>query len=1223
MTTMLPPPFRPDDPRHDGHHGQGGDTRTAPGRTTDRPGDRLDETGRPDARGRDIVAERLTVDKGTVHLTGIQALVRTVRDRALADRARGLKTASFISGYEGSPLGGYDLELARRKDLLAPLGVVHLPAVNEELGATSVSGSQLAAGAGTLREGVDGVVGYWYGKAPGLDRSVDALRHANLAGTSPTGGAVAIVGDDPFAKSSTVPSSSERLLADIGMPVLVPADSAEVVKLGIHAAWMSRESGLWTALRVTAAVADGSSTVILDGPPVAPAPPADGHSPSARTLGATLHELEASRVGVRLERARAYARDRGLNRVLHEGESDRLGIVCAGAPALAVEEALRDLGSPDGVRVLRLGMTWPLDSEQIADFAAGLDSIIVVEDKGTFLLESVQAALYESEHRPRLEPARDVAAALPPVLGRLGISHEAPAPAPIRRKALPLSVPARTPHFCSGCPHNASTRVTGDSLVGAGIGCHAMVLLMDETRVGDVTGTTQMGGEGAHWIGMSPFVRERHLVQNLGDGTFFHSGSLAVRALVASGVDVTLKLLHNGTVAMTGGQDPVGQMPLPGILDLLRAEGVGRIVVTTDDVARTRKELGGSLRTRLGAKAVEIRDRADLADVQRELAEESGVTVLVHDQSCATELRRARKRGKAPTPTKRIVINERICEGCGDCGEKSGCLSVQPVDTEFGRKTRIDQTTCNLDYSCIQGDCPAFTEVTVDPEEGSRAGSADAGARVPSLYDADLPDPPPVHLGAGRSWNVRVTGVGGTGVVMLAAVIAAAAREDGRHVRGVDMTGLAQKGGAVVSDVRITDGAVEQSGLVPAGAADLLLACDGLTSADPANLAVIGASRTTAVVSSTSTPTGVMCTDVRAERPDGVALAGAIGRSAARAVTADAAAVARGLFGDATVQTTLLLGAAVQAGALPISPAAVENALRSNGIAVGANIQAFRRGRQLVAAPEAVAAALRNATPGASRDTSSGAATDAAGAPAWSLRLVDDVLGSPVEGGLPVELPSDLRHSIALRVAELRDWGDESDARGYLDDLAVLAGAERAIAPRGTTLLRAAAFGLHKLTAYKDEYEVARLALDTGFLDGVAGEYGDGADVAFLLHPPFLRALGMDRKLRMGAAARPALRALTKAKRLRGTALDPFGRTSARRFERELRDAYRTRLLGFAAEMNGEADDVAKQKLLSDATALAALADSVRGYEDVKERSAAPLLTALGMTAEGWPEKPE
>lgn len=1191
MTTMLPPPFRPgaDDPRA-----------LRPAAPDDSPA-----AGAPGAPG-DIVEARLTADRGAVHLTGIQALVRTIRDRAVADRARGLRTASFISGYEGSPLGGFDLELGRRSDLLEPLDVVHLPAVNEELGATAVSGSQLAAATGTLREGVDGVVGYWYGKAPGLDRSVDALRHANLAGTSATGGAVAIVGDDPFAKSSTVPSSSERLLADLGMPVLVPADSAEVVKLGIHAAWMSRESGLWTALRITANVADGSSTVVLDGPPVAPAPPADGHVPDARTLGATLHALEASRTGARLDRARAYARDRGLNRVLHDGAGDRVGVVCAGAPALAVEEALRDLGSPGGVRVLRLGMTWPLDDELLADFAAGLDEIIVVEDKGTFLLESVRSALYATALRPRLSPATTPATALPAALARAGIPHDAPAPPARPRAPLPLSVPARTPHFCSGCPHNASTRVTGDSLVGAGIGCHAMVLLMDEKRVGTVTGTTQMGGEGAHWIGMSPFVRERHLVQNLGDGTFFHSGSLAVRALVAAGVDVTLKLLHNGTVAMTGGQDPVGQVPLAGILRMLRAEGVGRIVVTTDNVARTRRELG-VVRSRVGRGAVEVRDRADLADVQRELAAESGVTVLVHDQSCATELRRARKRGQAPTPDVRVVINERICEGCGDCGEKSGCLSVQPVDTEFGRKTRIDQTTCNLDYSCIAGDCPAFAEVTVDSGASAARGSA-----VPPLDDADLPAPPPVRPDAAGGWNVRITGVGGTGVVMLAAVIAAAARGDGRHVRGVDMTGLAQKGGAVVSDVRITDGPRQQSGLVPDGAADLLLALDGLTTADPKNLAVIGPGRTTAVINSAATPTGVMCTDVRADRPDGVALAGAIGAAAARAVTADALGLTRALFGDATTHPTLLLGAAVQAGALPVTPASVERALRANGVAVEANIRAFRRGRQLVAAPEAVEAALAKVHGGGRgrRASSRGAGTGTPAAPDWALRMTDDALGA-------ADLPDDLRESIALRAAELKAWGDAADARGYLDDLAVIARAERRVTPGGTALLRAAAFGLHKLTACKDEYEVARLALDTGFLEGVAEEYGDGADVRFLLHPPVLRAIGWDRKIRFGAGGRVALRALARAKRLRGTVFDPFGHTAARRLDRRLRDAYRERLLDLSGRIlaggHGDGHDDGGHALLAEATGLAAMADGVRGYEEVRARSAAPLLAALGL----------
>ena len=1206
--------------------------------------DDLPRTGQADA-GSFSLSDRYTRESGTVYLTGIQALVRTVRDRARLDRRQNLLTASLVSGYEGSPLAGYDLELAKRAKFLDPYDIVHRPALNEEAGATAVMGSQLARRTGTLRATANtggaplqGVVGYWYGKSPGLDRATDALRHANLIGTDPNGGAVVMVGDDPGAKSSTVPCASELALADLYMPTLYPADSQDVLDFGVHAALLSRTSGLLSAMKISSHVADASSTAIVDPDRILPVYGDLGtspHVPSGQLLGSSLMELEQNQLTIRIPRALEYARLNRINRIVQRTADDRIGIVAAGKTYLDVRESLRRLGLDDdelarrGIRILKLGMVYPLERTILDEFMSGLDEVIVVEEKRDFIETMIREIHFR---RPDVANVvgkthedgstlfsrfgeLDVDSVTRGLAQRLGKVHAISSAQawldgpgrPRGRIALPLAT-TRTPYFCSGCPHNSSTKVADGTLVGGGIGCHAMVLMMDEKQVGNVTGVTQMGGEGIQWTGMSPFLDERHMVQNVGDGTFMHSGSLALRAAVASGDNITYKLLYNGTVAMTGGQDPVGQMPLAGILNLLRAEGVGRIVVTTDDVARTRKELGGgfagALRSRFGGRAVEVRDRADLADVQRELAAESGVTVLVHDQACATELRRARKRGKAPTPTKRIVINERICEGCGDCGEKSGCLSVQPVDTEFGRKTRIDQTTCNLDYSCIQGDCPAFTEVTVDPDARAE-GSAIAGARVSSLDDADLPDPPAVHLGAGRSWNVRVTGVGGTGVVMLAAVIAAAAREDGRHVRGVDMTGLAQKGGAVVSDVRISDGALEQSGLVPAGAADLLLALDGLTSADPANLAVIDAARTTAVASSTSTPTGVMCTDVRAERPDGVALAGAIGRSAARAVTADAAAVARGLFGDATVQTTLLLGAAVQAGALPVSPAAVENALRSNGIAVAANIQAFRRGRQLVAAPEAVAAAIGKASP----------APGAPAAPAWAKLLVSEVLGTPVEGGLAVELPADLRESIALRVAELKAWGDASDARRYVEDLAVLARAERGVAPRSTTLLRAAAFGLHKLAAYKDEYEVARLALDTGFLDGVADEYGETADVKILLHPPFLRALGMDRKMRMGTTARPALRALTKAKRLRGTAFDPFGRTAARRFERELRDAYRGRLLEFAAEMDAEADDVAKQKLLSDATALAALADSVRGYEDIKERSAAPLMEALGMIA--------
>lgn len=1210
MTTMLPPPY-------DGRPGfpaaaPATDPRALP--RADGPAGAEDHS--PTDADRALLADRYTAESGAVQMTGIQALVRMVRDRALADRARGLATSSFISGYEGSPLGGYDLELARRAPLFGDLGVVHQPAVNEELGATAVAGSQLAASSGTLREGVDGVVGYWYGKAPGLDRSLDALRHANLAGTSPTGGAVAIVGDDPFAKSSTVPSSSERVLADVGMPILVPADSGEALKFGIHAAWMSRASGLWVALRVTAAVADGNSTVSLAGPPSAPAPPTGGHTPSARLLGPNLHSLEASRVGERLDRAKAYARDRGFNRITRGEGAAEVGIVCAGAPALAVEETLRELGDPEGVRVLRLGMTWPLEEDQLESFADGLRGVAVIDEKGDFLTESVRAGLYGAKHRPPIATVADPAGQLREWLQDrgIGLADDSPAASPAPsgpRRGLPLTVANRTPHFCSGCPHNSSTRVTGDSLVGGGIGCHAMVLLMDPARVGDVTGTTQMGGEGAQWIGMGPFVTERHLVQNLGDGTFFHSGSLAIRALVAADANVTVKLLHNGTVAMTGGQDPVGQQNLAGILGMLRAEGVGRIVVTTDDVERTRRAL-----PRRSRRGVEIRDRADLADVQRELAAESGVTVLIHDQSCAAENRRARKRGKAATPTTRVVINERICEGCGDCGEKSGCLSVQPVDTPFGRKTRIDQSTCNYDYSCVNGDCPAFTtvEVAEGAADGSHAGAAAPAGPLPELSAADLPAPEAVPARTG-SWGVRVTGVGGTGVVMLAAVIATAARRDGKFVRGVDMTGLAQKGGAVVSDLRIADSPLAEQGVVPAGRGDLLLALDGLTAADPANLKVIDPARTIALVSSTSTPTGVMCTDVTAERPDGVALADAIGSRARRAITTDAAAVARALFGDSTYQTTLMLGAAVQAGALPVTPDSVEAALRANGVAVAGNVRAFRYGRLLVARPEELGRIAAERSGGAVAVSGATPAPQAPAAPEWALDLVRRSL--PLPGTMGAAVGGDLIADVAMRAGELAEWGARADAERYVADVAAIAAAEFSADPHSTQLTRTAAFGLHKLTAYKDEYEVARLTLDEAHKRTITDAYGPDATERILLHPPMLRALGMDKKigLRAGPVGKRVMAGLAHMKNLRGTPLDPFGHTAMRRMERELAERYRARLLDDARRIEdaaGAADGTA-QRLLGEAVAFAGLADGVRGYEEVKVRSSARLRGELGM----------
>ena len=727
--------------------------------------------------------DRYTAESGRVQMTGVQALARLPMNVLRSDRTRGLKTAVFISGYEGSPLGGYDLELARHAKLLATYDLVFQPAVNEELAATAVQGTQLAVGLADAR--VEGVTGFWYGKSPGLDRATDALRHANLMGTHPKGGAVAFVGDDPGAKSSTVPGASEFLLADLGMPVLYPADPQDVLDLGFHAVMMSRRSGLWVALKIATAVADGSGTVEI-GPVDPQLPPVmvDGeeweHRPTARMLQPALSEMERSREGVRLATARAYALANRLNRIQTFGGTARIGIVAAGRTYLDMRQALRILGLDEaelrarGIRLLRLAMIHPLIASEIEEFADGLAEIIVVEEKRPFIESALKAILYGVKNPPAISGKTDPeGTTLFPVDGeldtdliaaglaaRLGTFGEFTTVAAWQRRqarhrpAAPLPLVARTPYFCSGCPHNSSTKVPEGSLVGGGIGCHALVLLMEPDAVGDVVGLSQMGGEGAQWIGMAPFMRtRRHLLQNIGDGTFHHSGSLAVRAAVASGVNVTYKLLYNSAVAMTGGQQAVGAMPIPALTKMLTAEGVRRIVVTTAEPQRYRR---ADL-----APGVEVWHRDRVVEAQEVLSQVEGVTVLIHDQECATELRRKRKRRLAADPAERVMINQRVCEGCGDCGEKSNCLSVQPIDTEFGRKTAIDQSSCNKDYSCLKGDCPSF--LTVIPGAKPRAGRA----TMPALAPDAIPDPPLRFDLSAAPHTTRITGVGGTGVVTL------------------------------------------------------------------------------------------------------------------------------------------------------------------------------------------------------------------------------------------------------------------------------------------------------------------------------------------------------------------------------------------------------------------------------------------------------------------------
>ena len=1107
--------------------------------------------------------ERYQREDGTIYLTGIQALVRMLLDRARYDREHGLATARYVSGYEGSPLGGYDLELARHRDLLSQYGIRHQPGLNEELAATAVSGTQLAGRVGDAKH--DGVTGVWYGKAPGLDRATDALRHANMIGTAPTGGAVALVGDDPAAKSSTLPCSSEMALAGLMMPTFYPADPGEALVHGMHAVELSRASGLWSAVKVVTAMADGASTAQVGPHWVAPGLSdlpgglsAYAHQPRARLLGAELAELERSQQLTRLPIAVEYIRRSGLN-VITGPRSARTGLVAAGKTYLDVCQALTALGLTEqdlerhGIRLLKLGVIYPLEPSIVAEFAAGLDEIVVIEDKRAFLEDAVKSVLYGQASTPAVYGKRSrEGAPLFAAVGELDADSVADGLArhfsaagigvaqrpPRERVMLPLA--QRVPYFCSGCPHNSSTKVAPGTLVGGGIGCHAMVAFMPPDQVGEVIGLCQMGGEGAQWMGIAPFVTQRHLVQNLGDGTFAHSGSLAIRAAVASGANITFKLLRNSAVAMTGGQQAVGELPVDRLLALLAAEGVRKTVVTTDDPAGLRRQLGA----RVFKHRADIRHRDDLIDVQRELAAIDGVTVLVHDQECAAEKRRKRRRGKMAVPAQRAFINERVCEGCGDCGRVSNCLSVQPVATEFGRKTRIDQSSCNLDFSCLNGDCPSFLSVTP-------AASPTRRSAVSVHPESPVAVAEPERLFSPDGFTMRITGVGGTGVVTIAQILGTAFAADGHQVRSLDQTGLAQKGGAVVSDLTVSAGPTMRSAKLGYGECDLYLGCDSLVATDGTQLRAASKDRTVAVVSTTEVPTGQMVVDVSQHFPATGRVMAAIEAQVRSARFLDASALATDLFGDEQYANMILVGAAYQAGALPVSAEAIEHAIRLNGVAVDANLRAFLAGR------------VTHEGKAAPTSTSTGEETAA----------------------------SDLAEVLALRARELTAFQDQACAADYLSFVERVRAGEAAVAG-GETLARTVAENLYKLTAYKDEYEVARLSLDPALNEAVRAQFGDGARYQYRLHPPVLRALGLKHKVNLGPWFRPAFATLVAMRRLRGTALDPFGRTAVRRTERALITEYREVIDTLLTGLTPGNHELAVQ--------IAALPDLVRGYEEIK-----------------------
>ncbi len=823
-------------------------------------------------------------------------------------------------------------------------------------------------------------------------------------------------------------------------------------------------------------------------------------------------------------------------------------------------------------------MPVPLDPQQARDFASGLDEVLVVEDKNPTLEEELKCAFYDGTHHPRVVGRRDErGASLVPgygtldvdrllgplharlssrLAGRLRSIDDLLAP---KRPRIPLTV-NRSPFYCSGCPHNRSTRAEPGTLVGGGIGCHAMVALMEPDRVGDIVGLTCMGSEGAQWIGMAPFVERQHLVQNLGDGTFFHSGSLAIRAAVAAGIDITYKLLYNGTVAMTGGQDPQGQMTVPDVAAMLLLEGVQRVIVTSDDPGRHAR----------GAfpDGVDVWDRSRFDEVEQLLRDTPGVTVHIHDQACAAENRRGRARGTIATPGFRVVINERVCEGCGDCGDKSNCLSVQPVDTPYGRKTRIHQGSCNFDFSCLDGDCPSFATVTVDPD-------ARPVARERPVPPTDLPAPAAPLVGPDE-FTLRLNGIGGTGVVTVSQIIGTAAMLAGLHVRGLDQTGLSQKAGPVVSDLRIATGPtgssdpdtsiLSGSNHANASGVDCILAFDLLVGASDSNLVGVRADRTVVVASTDAVPTGHMVTHPHVAPPPSATLLERL-MEISRADDnryLDAAALARGLLGSTTAANIVLLGAAVQHGALPVPVDALQQAITLNGVAVESNLAAFGWGR------------------------------------AWAI---DPAAVEQAAGMTPQGPPETVDELIERLADDLTDYQSANYASRFRDTVAAARAAERRADPESTAYTVAVACHLHKLMAYKDEYEVARLLLDDEARRGYEAAGGTDTTVTYHLHPPMLRALGLHHKIKLRRTAVPAMRALRSAKGVRGTLADPFRWATVRRVERAMIPEYERAV--------STINRILTSANLTEAASIAALPDQVRGYEDIKLRRAAAYRTEL------------
>ena len=1122
------------------------------------------------------LVDKYTLKKGYAFMTGIQALVRLPLVQRELDLKAGLNTAGYISGYRGSPLGGYDQQLELNTKLLNEYQVKFQPGVNEDLAATALWGTQQTELGGEGK--YDGVFGIWYGKGPGVDRSGDALRHANYAGTSKFGGVLALMGDDHTCESSTTCHQSELAMVDAMIPILNPSGVQEIIDFGIIGWKLSRYSGCWVGLKCVHDTVEATASINVDVDRIKIEIPNNFNLPADDLnirFPDTPQAQEKRMHEYKIDAVRAFCRANKLDRVVWHGGSAKIGIVTVGKSYLDTRLAFEELGIDEteaerlGVRLYKVAMPWPLEPEGILEFAEGLDLIIVVEEKRALIEPQIKEFLYDVSRRPKVIGKIDESGeSLFRPAGALDANHIA---ATIARRILtfrtdeklkkrlqemeirmdssllPQESMVRLPYFCSGCPHNTSTVVPEGSIAMAGIGCHYMVQWMDRNTIG----FTQMGAEGANWVGQAPFSTRKHIFQNIGDGTYFHSGTMAIRAAVSSGINITYKILFNDAVAMTGGQGFDGPMTVQSIIQQMYAEGAKRVDVVSDEPEKFTQSSGIPTN-------VKVYDRKDLDILQRELREIEGVTVLIYEQVCAAEKRRRRKRGLIPDPPRRIYINDDVCEGCGDCGLKSNCVAVLPLETQFGRKRMIDQSACNKDYSCVNGLCPSFVSV-IGGKMRKNAPSANMDVEWTSLPEPKLP----VIKG---TYNIVLTGVGGTGIVTIGALLGMAAHLEKKGIGVLDMIGLAQKGGAVLSHLRIGKSPEDiHSPRIASQGADLVIGGDLVVTGGHKSLSVIKSGHTKLVINSYEMITGDFTKNADMLFPS-LKIKQAIQQTAGTDNTEflDASRLATALIGDTIATNMFMLGFAFQRGLIPLERSSIEQAIEINGMSVESNKQSFLWGRRT----------------------------------AHDGKRVWEMTASIAEGFLLEEPPEGLDELIQHRADVLTAYQNKAYAKHYLQLVERVRTIETDRLPGSLSLTEAVARYYFKLLAYKDEYEVARLYTNGDFLKKIRGRFEGNFRLKLHLAPPLFSHrdshTGEPIKSTFSSWIFPVLKMLSRFKFLRGTAFDLFGKTKERRMERQLIKEYeqtiKELLLGLTKKNHNIALEIAK------------IPEQIRGYDMVKQR---------------------